>query len=348
MLFVTATLMASTRVIFVDEESTRRVMIFSFYYWINTFFSIGVTCVHMEVLNHAKSPWRMFMWIFSQLAITLIWVFYSHLIFTYIWAFLRSTIYVAYMPFWLVAQAAIHAYIPALKITGMILFMYGGFLAMFWMSRWIRDPYDMETSLNGLTAARRISRLILKPQDKKRVGLYPLGERVESDANGTKSRIVDNSSDGFKLLVRAPTLEYRKGAATDTARTTGSNPMDEGAYPEVTPETLFKSFFGPSALPRTKSPSPGRSKSPTPRRSYPTAPICNPATAKDPATAPKSTVLPSPAPVPVAKFPNAMSAVPPEELFRRFFGGGNTEDMLPRPSRSRTRAYSDIGAKKNI
>ncbi|KFY17537.1 hypothetical protein V492_00596 [Pseudogymnoascus sp. VKM F-4246] len=328
--FVCATLLASARIIFIDQESAARVAKFSFYYWINTFFGIGVTCIHMGVSNYTTNPLHVIVSAISQLAITVVWLIYSPIIFRYLGVLLYSSVYIAYLPFWLVAQAAIHSYVPVMKVTSIIIFMYVGFLAMHWMSRWLWDPYDMKSSLHDLTAARRIARLILKPEDKKRIGTYPLGEIVDSASNGneaSKSQDSETTSrGGFRLLVRAPTLERSKTDAVMSAtETTGSNPMDGGVYPKVTPGIAFKSFFGPSALPRSKSP----------RRAYPTDAINN---SGMPSSREGKHELVKPEPE-EHKPEMGEPEITPEELFQETFSPNGIRD-----SRSRTRSYDDFGS----
>ncbi|KAI9774787.1 MAG: hypothetical protein M1840_000003 [Geoglossum simile] len=234
--FMLATLVASARVIFVDQESTAAVASFSFLYWVNTFAGICIGCLHAGTLTRVTEPWHFIVWAISQVVLTILWLIYSR----YLWRFLvrvfKGTLYHLTWPIWLVVQAAVKAYVPILKGVGIFLFVYAGFLAMYWMSRWMRDPYDMKSSLSGLGDARRIARSTVEPDQRKRIGQYPLGSTIEAS----------KEEKGFRLSVRAPTLEYENDKEKN--KTSDENEQ-KPIIPEMTSEEMFGLFFGADGVP---------------------------------------------------------------------------------------------------
>jgi hypothetical protein len=246
--FVAATLVASARVIFVDEASTVAVANFSFYYWVNTFAIMCISCFQMGMLTHVSAWWQFTIWLLSHLALTIVWVLYSRVVCRFLVRALRRLLYHLTWPIWLVLKAAMEAYVPILKGVGIFLFVYAGFLAMYWMSRWIRDPYDTKSSRSGLEDARRIARSTVKPDQRKRIGLYPLGSTIEASED----------EKGFRLSVRAPTLD-RENDKKGKGNSTSDENEQQLIIPEMTGEERVGRFFGGGALP---NPARKRSNSP--------------------------------------------------------------------------------------
>jgi hypothetical protein len=293
MCFVIATLVASARVIFVDEESTIAVANFSFLYWVNAFAGICIGCLQVGMLTHVSQWWHFLLWVLSQVLLTFLWLRYSRYLWRYLVHVFKRSVYHLTWPIWLIVKTAMEAYVPILKGIGILLFVYAGFLAATWMSQWMRDPYDTKSSRSSLRDARHIALSIVKPDDRKHIGQYPLGSSSETSQDER----------GFRLSVRAPTLEYKKEQEQNQNRT-GYNDEQEPIVPKMTSEEAFAVFFGAEGVPKAAR---KRSKSPD------------------------------------TKLVSAVwdDDVSPEQLFSRFFAAGSADKKDGEQSRSRYRRHSD-------
>jgi hypothetical protein len=228
--FIFATLVATARVLFMDHDTTVAVASFSFWYWINTFVGICISCIHLGTVTQVTEWWHIMIWLFSQFMLTMLWVIYQRVIWRFLTRFFMASLYHLTWPIWLVVKAAMEAYVPLLKFIGITAFVYAGFLAMYWMSRWMRDPYDTQSSYSDLEGARRIARHTIKQEERKRIGQYPLGEATEEDS-------------GFRLSVRAPTLEYKSRKADADAN-------QQQPFTDMTEEGILNLVLGAESVPR--------------------------------------------------------------------------------------------------
>jgi hypothetical protein len=206
MCFIAATLAASARVIFMDEESTRSVANFTLLYWINTFVGVCFGCASILTSPNATKQakwWYVILWLCAQCLITVGWIVYQHQLWRLLSRVFMATLYHLTWPVWVMVRTALRVYVPALKLMGIVAFVYAGFLALHLMSRWVRDPYDTQSSYAGLDDARRIARRTVQAAERKRIGVFPLGDGYEDSA--------------FRLSVRAPTLEHEAMAAAAAA-----------------------------------------------------------------------------------------------------------------------------------
>jgi hypothetical protein len=275
MSFVVATLIASARIILIDEESTMSVLNFSFLYWVNTFAGICISCFQMGMLTHVSSFWHLFALCLTQLFLSIAWICYSHVLFRFVAYCFKRTLYTATWPLWLIMRAFMRHHTAIFKSIGIFLFVYGGFLALYWMSRWVRDPYDTASSLAGLVEARRIMRSAVPASQRKRIGCYPLGSTVEALANDPDG--ITSRPEGFRLSVRAPTLELDMERKEQTLKEQDAgayqqNPQQErvgdpppepspNIIPEITADEIFEVFFGAESVPksaRTRGRSPNK------------------------------------------------------------------------------------------
>lgn len=231
--FLVATLVASARVLFMDHDTAVAVASFSFLYWINTFFGVCISCIQLGTVSHVTTGWHVLIWLGFQFIITLLWIIYQRLI----WRFLIRLTW----PIWLLVKAVMEAYVPILKLIGVVSFVYAGLLAMYWMSRWMRDPYDTQSSYFGLGDARHIVRHTIKQEERKRIGQYPLGEASKEDS-------------GFRLSVRAPTLEVKN-------QEIAADEKQVQPFTDVTEESILHLVLGAESVPRG-----ARERSTSPRK----------------------------------------------------------------------------------
>lgn len=275
MSFVIATLIASARVILIDEESTISVINFSFLYWVNTFAGICISCFQMGMLTHVSSFWHLVALCLSQLLLTIMWFCFSPLLFRFLVYCFRRTLYTATWPIWLIMRAFMRHHAVIFKSIGIFLFIYGGFLALYWMSRWMRDPYDTSSSLASLAEARRIMRSTVPASQRRHIGCYPLGSTVEALTNDPEG--ITSPPEGFRMSIRAPTLELEKERKERTVKEQDAeayqqNPQQDrmgdpppepsqNIIPEMTAGEVFEVLFGAESVPksaRTRGRSPNK------------------------------------------------------------------------------------------
>ena len=193
--FVLATICATSILLFIDAETAAGIFKFSFAYWINVFVGLVLGAVGSGTLQHASQLWHFFLLSMLQVFMIWMWIYYQ----VPLWGVVKRVLSPVVWPVWLVLRAAAQNYIPILRTSAIILFVYLLLLAIYWTHRWMWDPFDTQAAQSMMYEASRIAQSTIGQDEMKRIGKFPLGglierPREEPKLHGTTSEGGDSTT----------------------------------------------------------------------------------------------------------------------------------------------------------
>ncbi|KAH7015894.1 hypothetical protein EDB80DRAFT_708842 [Ilyonectria destructans] len=210
-----ATLVACARIMLVDKDSVANTFKLSMFFWFMVFINIVITTVQLGALEKGGGWVAVIGGAAAQVAFMILCCVYVTNIMDFLYGIAKPARMLAMWMFRNVLRASVFT----AQMLGVALLLFMACKALWYMHKFIWDPYDIEDSLKDLLQASQAVRKTLSKRGEgqyKRIGWYPLGEKiVRNDENFIAEARVEMGPPRAVLPVEAH-LQELHSAVTDS------------------------------------------------------------------------------------------------------------------------------------